>query len=578
MKYLRITAILLLLSIVCLSLVACSSNEPTPAPEETVVEPTTPAEAETAAEEVEEPKVETTEPEAEEAEEEAVEVEEPPETPAEPITLIVAMNIDAILTIDPGHTFEPENQIIIDALYDGLAETTPDNLAEPTPRLAESWDISDDGLVYTFHIRPGVKFASGNPLTAEDFRFSFMRYINLKDNVSWYFRMVESVEAVDELTLQITLTEPSAELLSSLSGVVATVLDSQVVKEHGGTDAEDADTTDTAKEWLDQNSANTGPFMLESWTPKSEIVLVKNPNYWREGPNVDKVIFKNITDPTVAIQMLQTGEADMVYQIDIDLADIVKSDPDLTLVQGQLYNQEYIAMTSNPERSEALSNPLVRQAVILAIDYDGIINSIFNGFAIKAPVMLPLGVPGSNPDMIVERDLDKAKALLAESGYPDGFSVELAYGTSPERDTVAAKIQADLAEVGIDVALRPLEMSVYYSEARAQNLAFLIGPWSTDRLDPSNWVPYMAYPDSGLANRIFYDNPVSVELADQIGVEIDAVKRAQLVEEIQKVWMEDAWGQILYQPQQLVAMRSNVQGFTFNPFTWCILKNLSLSE
>lgn len=502
-------------------------------------------------------------------------VEEPS---AEPTTLIVAMNIDGIVTLDLGFAFEPEDPIFFDAFYDPLIETLPDNLTEYKPRLAESWEISEDGLVYTFHIRPGVKFASGNPLTAEDFRFSFMRMMNLKQAGSWYLRMVKSIEAPDDLTLIVTLNEPSAEIMSSFNSLFFSATDSKLIKEHGGTDAADADTTDTAKDWLDQNSAGTGPYILTSWTPKSEIVLEKNPNYWREGPTIDKIIFKNITDPTVAIQMLQTGEADIVYNLDIDLADMVKSDPDLTLVQGQLYNQEYIAMTSNPELSEPLSNKLVRQAVIQSIDYDGIINGILNGYAIKAPVMLPLGVPGSDPEMIVERDLDKAKELLAEAGYPDGFPVELTYGTSAERDTVAAKIQADLAEVGIEVTLRPLEMSVYYSEARAQKLAFLIGPWSTDRLDPSNWVPYMAYPDTGLANRIFYDNPVSVELADKIAREVDPVKNADLVKEIQQVWMDDAWGQILYQPQQLVAMRNSVQGFQFHPFTWCILKDLSLSD
>jgi peptide/nickel transport system substrate-binding protein len=498
--------------------------------------------------------------------------------PEEPTTLVVAMNIDGIITLDPGYVFEIEPPVILDTTYDPLVETLPGNLNEYSPRLAESWEISDDGLVYTFHLRPGVRFASGNPLTAEDVRFSWMRLLNLKGSGSWYITMLESLEVVDDLTLKATLQYPSPEFLSAIGGCLPVILDSKLVKEHGGTDAEDADTTDTAKEWLDQNSAGSGPYVQTSWVPKSEIVLEKNPYYWREGPNIDRIIIKNVTDPTVALQMLQTGDADLVYMLDKDLAEQVKADPDLVLVEGQMYNFEYIGMTSNPERSEALSNPLVRKAVLLAIDYDGIIDGILNGYAIRAPGMLPLGAAGSNPDMILERDVEQAKSLLAEAGYADGFEVELAYGTSAERDSVAAKIQSDLAELGIDVQLKPLEMSVYFSEARAQNLAFLIGPFATDRMDVANWVPYLSYCDVGLNPRLFYCNPETAKLADLIASEMDPDQRAAYVEEIQQVWIDDAWAQALYQPQQLVAMSKRLQGFQYHPFTLTIFKDLSFSD
>jgi peptide/nickel transport system substrate-binding protein len=557
MKITRVLLPLLVLVLVSGGLVGCGGAAPTSPPQ---VEPT------------KAPEAQPTEPPTAEP--------EPTEAPAveEPTTLVVAMNIDGIITLDPGHAFEIEPPVVFDATYDQLVETLPDSLTEYTPRLAESWEVSDDGLVHTFHLRPGVTFASGNPVTAEDFRFSWQRLINLKGSGAWYVRMVESIEAVDDLTLKVTLTEPSPEFMSAVSSSMLAALDSKLVKEQGGTDAEDADTTDTAKEWLEQNSAGSGPYIQTSWVPKGEIVLEANPNYWREGPNIDKIIIKNVTDPTVALQMLQTGDADLVYMLDRDLADQVEADPNLELVVGQMYNMEYVAMTSNPERSEPLSDPTVREAVILSLDYDGMIDGILSGYAIRAPVMVPLGVAGSDPAMIVERDVEKAKELLAEAGYPDGFEVELAYGTSAERDSIAAKMQSDLAEVGIDVTLRPLEMSVYYTEARAQNLAFLIGPWATDRMDIANWVPYMAYPDGGLGFRIFYDNPKSVELADQIATEMDPDKRAALVEEIQQLWMDDAWGQILYQPQQLVAMSSALEGFEYHPFTLTIFKDLSLSE
>ena len=204
--------------------------------------------------------------------------------------------------------------------------------------------------------------------------------------------------------------------------------------------------TDTAKDYIDQHSLGSGAYVQTSWTPKSEIVLEANPNYWRGAPKIEKIIIKNVTDPTTALQLLQKGEVDLVYIFDRDLVEQAKADPNITIVAGQMYNMDYIAMTSNPELSKPLSNKLVRQAVVKAIDYDGIIQGIMSGYAVSAPVVIPSGIMGVDPNAKPVRDLEKAKALLAEAGYPDGFEVDLSYGTSPERDLVAAKIQADLAE------------------------------------------------------------------------------------------------------------------------------------
>jgi peptide/nickel transport system substrate-binding protein len=554
MKLTRVLLSILTLVLISANLAACGGAGPTTAP--------------------------TTAPQAQPTTAPAAEAKpsDTPAPPAEPSTLIVAMNIDGIITLDPGHAFEIEPPVIMDATYDYLVETLPGSLNTYSPRLADSWDVSDDGLVYTFHLHPGVKFASGNPVTAEDVRFSWMRLINIKGSGAYYLAMVDTIEAVDELTLKVTLQFPSPEFMSAVATGLLSVLDSKVVKENGGTDAEDADTTDTAKDYIDQHSVGSGAYVQTSWTPKSEIVLEANPNYWRGAPKIDKIIIKNVTDPTTAIQMLQRGEADLVYSIDPDLAPQVEGDPNLKVVAGQMYNMEYIAMTSSPDLSAPLADTRVKQAVLLSIDYDGIIQGILGGYAIRAPSLIPVGVIGVDPAMIQPRDLDKAKALLAEAGYADGFSVELAYGTNAVRDLVAAKVQADLAEVGIDVTLKPLEMSVYFSEARAQKLAFLIGPYATDRMDPSNWTSYLSYCDSGVSLRLFYCNPESDKLANMIASEMDPAKRAQEVTDLQKVWMADAWGTILYQPQQLVAMSSKVQGFEYHPFVLTIFKDLSLSQ
>jgi peptide/nickel transport system substrate-binding protein len=462
--------------------------------------------------------------------------------------------------------------------YDYLVETLPADLNKFEPRLADSWELSDDGLVFTFHLHPDVKFASGNPLTAEDVRFSWQRLINIKGSGAEYLTMVDKIEVVDDLTLKVTLKYPSPEFMSAVGTGLCAVLDSKVAKENGATDAPDADTTDVAKDFIDQHSIGSGAYIQTSWTPKSEIVLEANPNYWRGAPKIDKIIFKNVTDPTTALQLLQKGEVDIVYMLDRDLVEQAKADPNIQVVAGQMYNMDYTAMTSNPEMSKPLSNKLVRQAVLKAIDYDGISQGIMSGYSISAPVIIPSGILGVDPNAKPVRDLEGAKALLAEAGYPDGFEAELAYGTSAERDLVAAKVQADLAEAGIKVTLKPLELSVYFTEARAQHLAFLIGPYATDRMDPANWVAYMSYPDSGVAKRMFYNNPESVRLADLSAREMDPEMRAKDISDLEKVWAEDAWAKLLYQPQQVVALSKSVQGFEFHPFVFTIMRNLSFTQ
>ncbi len=186
--------------------------------------------------------------------------------------------------------------------------------------------------------------------------------------------------------------------MSAVGTGLCAVLDSKVAKENGATDAADADTTDTAKDFIDQQSLGSGAYVQTSWTPKSEIVMEANPNYWRGAPKIDKIIIKNVTDPTTVLQLLQKGEVDIVYMLDRDLVEQAKADPNIQVVAGQMFNMDYIAMTSNPELSKPLSNKLVRQAVLKAIDYEGISQGIMSGFAISAPVVIPSGILGVDPN------------------------------------------------------------------------------------------------------------------------------------------------------------------------------------
>jgi len=489
----------------------------------------------------------------------------PTPTPTPPPTLVMIANIDDVVTLDPHHAYETTNLMIHNSTYDTLVEFRPDDLTKVASRLADKWEVSADGLTYTFHLQPGIKFTSGNPVTAEDVRFSWTRLKNIKDNPAFYADIIADVQVVDDATVKVTLAEPSPTFLSICAAPAMSIVDSKVVKEHGGTDAADADQTDKAKDWLDQNSAGSGPFIQVSWTPKAEIVLEANSNYWRGKPRLSRVVIKHVADPTTALQMLQRGDADLYDNLDPDLVEQAKADPNLNVVIGQTLNQNYLAMTSSPDLSKPLSDKRVRQAIALSVDYDGLIKALLRGYGSRAPSIIPLGVLGVDPTMTQGRNLDKARTLLKEAGYEGGFAVDLSYGSNPTRDTIAAKLKSDLAEAGITANLQPMEQSVYLSDMRAQKLAFCFGGWTPDYLDPTMWTDYFSYSDRGIAKRMLYNNPEAEKYAKLIDTEFDLAKREQAIKDLQKVLMDDMAFTMLYQNQLIIVMNKAVKGFAYHP-------------
>lgn len=534
------------------------------------------------------------------AETEAPVVTEPPTEPAAGGTLVIAMNLNDVVTLDPGFAGETTNLFIHINTYDTLVDIRPDDLNTIVPRLAERWEVNPEFTEFTFYLRKDAKFASGNPVTAEDVVFSWNRLINLAGAPAFNLDGVGKVEAVDEYTVKVTTApdengnlQPLPQFLSSACNPSLGIQDSKLVKEHGGTDATDAAETDKAKEWLDQNSAGSGPFILVKWSPKAEIELVANKNYWKGTPNFDRVVIKHVEDPTTQLQMLERGDADMLGNLDTDLVDMAKANPDIVTTVDLSLDMNYLAMVYTcPEDIKAMSEEKYaalmslesheiickkpfRQAVAHAIDYDGITQAVLSGFGTRAPSIIPIGIMGVDPAKVQGRDLEKAKAFLAEAGYPDGATIDLYYGSSPVREIVAAKIQQDLAEVGITANLKPLEQSVYLSEMRAQKLPMAFGGWTPDYLDVTMWTDYFGLGDRSIAFRMWFMNEDSRALAEEIRTTSDPVAREAAVVKIQEVWMEEMPFTMLYQNQYVHAFRKELQGFKFHPVWFVDLFELS---
>jgi peptide/nickel transport system substrate-binding protein len=484
-------------------------------------------------------------------------------------TLIVAGNLNDVITLDPARASESTNLTVHHATYDTLLEINADDLTKVVPDLADSYTVSDDGLVYTFKLHPGVKFISGNPVTAEDVRFSWTRLKNMKSGVAFYTDTIAKIEVVDDLTLKVTQTAPFPAFPTVVTAPAMSVTDSKVIKEHGGTDAEDADKTDTAKDWLDQNSAGSGPFTLTKWTPNDEIVMVANPDYWKGAPALGGVTLKNVNDASSALQLVQRGDADVAQGIDADTAEQAKADSNLKLNLGQSLNIFYLAMSPSDYFKTPLSDKRVRQAIAYAIDYDGIINDLLKGYAVRPAAMLPVGVQGSDPSKRYTRDLDKAKALLKDAGYENGFEITLSIGQGTTvgvpRETYAAKIQADLAEVGIKLDIKQDTTPNFLTAFRAQELPMVMSTWTPDYLDATMWSDFFSYPDQSVAMRVRMDIPEIADAAKKAGNEHDPQKRTELYTQYQAAQVDAAVFIPLVQEQYIDVIGPGVEGYVFHP-------------
>ena len=515
-------------------------------------------------------------------------------------TLVIAMNLSDVVTLDPAWAGETTNLFIHINTYDTLVDIRPDDLNTIVPRLAESWEVNPEFTEFVFHLRKDAKFASGNPVTAQDVVFSWNRLMNVAGAPAFNLDGVGKVEAVDDYTVKVSTApgddgkpQPLPQFLSSASNPSLGIQDSKLVKEHGGTDATDASTTDKAKEWMDQNSAGSGPFILTKWSPKSDIELTANKNYWKGVPNFDKVVIKHVEDPTTQLQMLERGDADMLGTLGTDLVDVAKANPDIVISVDQSLDENYLAMVytcpdaiqaEDAEKYAALMSPEshaiickkeVRQAVAYAIDYDGIINAVLSGYGTRAPSIIPIGILGVDPAKTQGRDLDKAKALLAQAGYANGVTFDLYYASNPVREVVAAKLKNDLAEAGITLNLKPLEQSVYLSEMRAQKLPMAFGGWTPDYLDVTMWTDYFGLGDRSIAFRMWFKNAEANKLATEIRTTSDPAAREAAVVKLQDVFIEEMPFTMLYQTQYVHAFRKELQGFKFHPVWFVDLFELS---
>jgi len=408
--------------------------------------------------------------------------------------VLVVGHAEITESYDPAHAFNPTSGMVNRVAYNTLVTFPDADASSIEPLLADSWSISDDGLVYTFHLRDDVNFVNGDPLQAEDVVFSYQRLKNVKAQPSFLTDPIVDIEAADDSTVVITLSAPRPSFLSELANTAFSVANAEVVRANGGTDAEDAAETDGALDYLDQNSAGSGPYILESWKPQEETVLVRNPNFWGKQPYFDRIIIVNIPEAATQKVALESGNIDLATDLTPDQVVELEGNDDIGIFRGPGRWTHFLLMNRDPDIGGPVSDPRVALAIRYALDYQGY-RDLWAG-SVTPGTNMWIGLAGAfGQDKAFERDLDRARELMAEAGYADGFEITLSYPdltwNGVNLSTNAQKIQADLAEIGIDVSLRPGEVQVSLEEYRNGQQGFGYWFWGPDKLDPVDFLEFL---------------------------------------------------------------------------------------
>ena len=484
-------------------------------------------------------------------------------------TLVIAIAEDTA-SYDPQRAFETLPSIVHKATYQTLVTFPADSVETVIPDLAASWEISDDGTVYTFTLAEGRTFSDGSPVTAADVVFSFNRLKNLTGNPSFLADGIASVEAPDDTTVVMTLENPDPSILAKMVFDGFSVVNMDVVMENGGTDAEGAATADTAEEFLNQNSAGSGPYVLESWEPGVETVLVRNENYWGDPAPIGRVIFRNIPEAATQKIQLEAGDIDIAFDLSADQVPGMMDNPDVFIYLGLSDTLVFLKGNQDPEIGGPMADPLVQKAVRLALDYEGI-RLLAGGESVTPASMLPAGFLGAKDPNTLTRDVEGAKALLAEAGYADGMDVELAYPdftfAGVNFGTFAQKIQADLAEVGINATLAPAEVQVALEAYRQGTEPFGLWLWLPDYRDSLDYVEFLPEGVVGLRTNWTNDNAdqAILDLRDALKVETDDAVRAGMFGEMQDYLIESGPYAPIIQPGLQIGLNSAIEGFVYNP-------------
>ncbi|MFV0527560.1 MAG: ABC transporter substrate-binding protein [Lachnospiraceae bacterium] len=483
-------------------------------------------------------------------------------------TVVIAMG-SGFSTLDPGHMYEQNPILVANACYETLFKVV-NGSDEPQPSLAESFEVSEDKLSVTIQLKEGATFASGNPVTSADVAFSLNRTKNLKGSPSFICDTIDSIETPDDTTVILHLTEPDSGIISKLTYVACSILDSEVVKANGGTDAEDAAQTDTAQEYLNENSAGSGMYTLTSYTPDEEIVIEKNTAYYADATNVDKYVIKLQDDANTQMMGLTAGDIDIAINLTDDTIEQLDG-TDVQVINTSSKTVSFVMLNSDEAIGGPVADPKVQQAIRYALDYEGI-QTICGEGSVTPESIIQVGFMGSKGELDVTQaqNIDKAKELLAEAGYADGFDIdmpvcELDMEGIPLLD-IAQKVKEDLSAVGINANIVQQDWAGGYGDAyRDGQLGMTVMYWGIDYYDPNVQLAFLPGQTVGLrAGWQAAGNEAITAIYTEILSASDNTQRAELLEKLQDEIAETSPFIMVAQAACHVGYNSRLDGVEFS--------------
>jgi peptide/nickel transport system substrate-binding protein len=456
-------------------------------------------------------------------------------------------------------------------VYDGLLRVTRDG-ASVEPALATKWETSPDGLTWTFGLRPGVKFSDGSPLTSNDVKVSLdlarggTRTV-WKDN----YKAIKDIQTPDPMTVRIILNTPHAPLLSELAMFPAWIMKADMAT------ATDVKGYDDSLAWA---SKGTGAYYTESWKKGDPVILKRNPNYWKNAPAVDEVRIEYVPDDNTRVLKLQGGEDDVVDFVPFSQLAELSAQPGIKAQNFPIQQTTFVILNVTKPPLDDLK---VRQALNYATDKDAIIKSVFfgQGAPMNAPIPLCTYVDKNSPGYPF--DLARAKALMAESSVPGGFTLPMVVANNnQDRINTAIILKDEWAKIGVAVDIQQVDSATaraaYHGEG---NFMSTPSAWTNDMNDPTEIVNYAMRGGEGSGSFAYwtrYNNPDLSNKITAADLEQDPAKREAEYVEIQRTYLNDAPLVFIANLGATAAWRSNVNGFAIDGLSYYRFEDVTLTR
>lgn len=479
--------------------------------------------------------------------------------------IVFALGAEPV-SLDPPNQTDNPSEMVVRHIHDNLVEFT--EKGDIVPMLATSWEASKEGLTWTFHLRKGVTFHDGTPFNADAVIFNLRRVTDPEKRTrrtSLYKPFIKSFEAIDDYTVRIQMKVPFGALLAHFAHGAGGIVSPKALEKY--------------QDKISLHPVGTGPYVFEEWVPGDRIVLKRNDNYWKGKPKVEEIIYKPVPEGGSRVMMLETGEADVIFPVPLIEVDRLRKTRGVKVVIGDTARVMYIGMNN---LKKPFTDVRVRKALNYAVNKEAIVRNILKGMAKPSKSMIGSLVWGYSPIKPYEYNPEKAKELLTEAGYPNGFETSLwtPEGRYPMDAQIAEAVAGQLKKVGIKVRLRKWEWAAYIKNTRkkpeeAKYEMFFLG-WAPSTGDADWGMRPLFYSEMwapGGSNRFYYKDP-GVDKYIKAGMEISgAEERKKAYKKAQEALVNNPPWVMLHDMVQSVGVAEKLKNITVWPIEIVLVKD-----